>query len=64
MPKMKTVSAAKKRFRKKASGKVKASKAFHRHLLTKKSAKTKRGMRRGLYINPSDMKHMDVLLPY
>lgn len=64
MPKMKTSSAAKKRFRKTASGKIKASKAYHRHLLTRKTSKVKRGMRKSFYINPVDMSHFTVLLPY
>ncbi len=65
MPKMKTVSAAKKRFRRVGNKKkIKATKAYHRHLLTKKTQKQKRGMRNTLYISKAEMKHMSVLLPY
>jgi large subunit ribosomal protein L35 len=40
MPKMKTHRGAAKRFKRTASGKLKRSKAFRRHILTKKDAKT------------------------
>ena len=42
MPKMKTKSAAKKRFALTATGKVKRKHAYNRHILTKKSTKRKR----------------------
>ena len=45
MPKMKTKSGAKKRFRVRGSGSVKRSQAFKRHILTKKSTKNKRQLR-------------------
>ena len=64
MPKMKTKSAAKKRFKKLASGLIKKSKAFRRHNLTKKSRKTKRDLRHANYVNDSDMSHVARLLPY
>jgi len=64
MPKIKTHSGAKKRFRKTASGLFKAARPFRRHLLTKKSAKRKRGLRRGLYIGTQDVRHIAALLPY
>lgn len=67
MPKMKTRSAAKKRF-KKVGGrngvKIKRSKAYRRHLLTKKSAKTKRNLRGGAYVSDADKRHILRLLPY
>lgn len=44
MPKMKSNSGAKKRFRVTGSGKIKRKKAFKRHILTKKSSKTKRNL--------------------
>lgn len=62
--KMKTRSAAKKRFKVLASGKIKRSKAFRRHLLTKKSAKTKRDLRQNAYVSAVDMVHIAPLLPY
>jgi len=46
MPKMKTHSATKKRFRLTAGGKIVRRKAFKSHILEKKSAKRKRGFRK------------------
>ena len=63
MPKMKTNSAAKKRFKKTGTGKIKAMCAFRRHLLTHKTRKNKRKMRAGFYICPSDIKHELAALP-
>ena len=45
MPKIKTHSGAKKRFKLTKNGKVKRGPAYHSHILTKKSTKLKRGMR-------------------
>ena len=45
MPKVKTNSSAKKRFKVTGTGKITHQKAFKRHILTKKSTKRKRGMR-------------------
>lgn len=45
MPKVKTNSSAKKRFKVTGSGEITFQKAFKRHILTKKSTKRKRGMR-------------------
>jgi large subunit ribosomal protein L35 len=63
--KVKTSSAAKKRF-KKVGGKnvkIKRSKAFRRHLLTKKTAKNKRQLRSGSYVSKSDFTRIITLLP-
>lgn len=66
MPKIKTSSSAKKRFRKSggAKGLIKRAHAFKRHLLTKKSAKRKRALRKNAYFSVSDMRHLRALLPY
>ncbi len=64
MSKMKTHSGAKKRFKKLKNGQFKAARPFRRHLLTKKTAKRKRGLRSPLYIGPSDINHIIPLLPY
>ncbi len=64
MGKMKTCSAAKKRFKKLKSGKIKRSQAFRRHLLTKKSAKTKRDLRQKAYVSSADVSRIRALLPY
>ena len=50
MPKMKTHRGAAKRFKVTASGKVKRMKAFKSHILTKKTSKRKRNLRRGALI--------------
>ena len=64
MPKMKTHSAAKKRFKKLKSGKIKRGKAERRHILTKKSSKRKRHLRETAYIKSCDKRHFRLLLPY
>ncbi len=46
MPKMKSHSGTKKRFRKTGTGKLMRAKAFKSHILSKKSTKRKRGFRR------------------
>jgi len=46
MPKVKTNSSAKKRFKVTGTGKITHQKAFKRHILTKKSTKRKRNMRK------------------
>ena len=62
MPKMKTNSGAKKRFRLTGSGRVKRSKAFHSHILTKKSPKRKRDLRKDTLVHPSDEPRVKRLL--
>jgi len=64
MPKVKTHSGAKKRFRKNSNGLIKAGKAFRRKLLEKKSPNRKRRLRLGLYIKKCDIGHIKPLLPY
>lgn len=64
MPKMKTHSGAAKRVKKTGSGKLKRSKAFTSHILTKKSSKRKRGLRQSTVVSESDMKRIKTLLPY
>ena len=49
MPKIKTHSGAKKRFKLTKNGKVKRGHAFRSHILTKKSTKLKRGFRKSSY---------------
>ena len=51
MPKMKTHKGAKKRFTVTASGKVRRLKAFKSHILTKKSSKRKRNLRRATTVS-------------
>ncbi len=63
MPKMKTHRGAAKRFRKTASGKFKRAHAFTSHILTKKSAKRKRNLRKNSTISASDQKKVSRMLP-
>ena len=64
MPKMKTHKGAAKRFRITGTGKLKRGKAFRSHILTKKSSKTKRNLRKAGYVSKSQVKVMKKLLPY
>ena len=51
---MKSNSGAKKRFKLTGSGKIKRKKAFKRHILTKKSSKTKRNLARTTLVATAD----------
>ncbi|QSZ27890.1 50S ribosomal protein L35 [Aceticella autotrophica] len=64
MPKMKTHKGAAKRFSLTKSGKVKRAKAFRRHILTKKTRKTKRKLRKIAYFKAADAKNIKRLIPY
>lgn len=64
MPKMKTNRGAAKRFRATGSGKIRRSKAFTSHILTKKSTKRKRGLRQSGLIAECDAKAIKRMLPY
>lgn len=64
MPKMKTHSASKKRFKKTAKGKVKRAHAYKRHLMASKTAKRKRHLRKGAYLEGGDAAQIKSLLPY
>lgn len=62
MPKMKTHSASKKRFKKRKNS-IKYAKSFKRHLLTKKSTKRKRALRKTAEIHAADESRLQRLLP-
>lgn len=64
MPKMKTKKSIVKRFRITGTGKLKRSKAFKQHILTKKSAKRKRNLRKVAYVSVTQLKTMKKLVPY
>ena len=64
MPKMKTKSGAKKRFRVRGSGSVKRSQAFKRHILTKKSTKNKRQLRRSARLHATNVESVKAMMPY
>ncbi len=56
MPKLKTHRGAAKRFKVTGSGKIKRNKACHSHLLTKKSAKRKRNLRKPTLVDSANLK--------
>ena len=62
MPKMKTHSGAKKRFRKTAKGKLRGRRAYSSHILEKKSPKRKRAFKRPVEISDNDAKRVRKLL--
>ena len=64
MPKMKTKSSAKKRFKALGNGGVKRSFAFKRHILTKKTTKNKRQLRGTSVVNERDLAAVAKMLPY
>jgi large subunit ribosomal protein L35 len=64
MPKVKTSRAAAKRFKKTGTGKLKRFKAYKSHILTKKSAKRKRNLRKGTMTDHTNAKVMKRILPY
>ncbi|CAG1018526.1 50S ribosomal protein L35 [Burkholderiaceae bacterium] len=64
MPKMKTKSGAKKRFRVRPGGTVKRGQAFKRHILTKKSTKNKRHLRGATAVHETDMGSITKMLPF
>jgi large subunit ribosomal protein L35 len=64
MPKMKTNRSAAKRFRRTASGKIRRKRAFKNHILTKKSPKRIRQLRKGATLSGGDEKRMNEILPY
>jgi large subunit ribosomal protein L35 len=64
MPKIKTNRGAAKRFSKTGSGKIRRNKAFSSHILTKKTTKRKRGLRRSALVHPTNAKNIQQLIPY
>jgi len=64
VPKLKTKRGAAKRFRVTKSGKIKREKACASHILTKKSSKRKRGLRKADTISKADKKAVKLLMPY
>jgi large subunit ribosomal protein L35 len=64
MPKMKTNSSAKKRFRKTASGKLKYKRPGLRHLLYQESSNIKRPKRKKAYVDKANADNIAKMLPY
>ena len=62
MPKLKTRRAVAKRFKVTGNGKLKRSHAFVGHLLTKKSSKRKRNLRKSDLVNSADVSRMKKML--
>ena len=63
MPKIKTNRAAAKRFKKTGKGKFTFAKSHASHILTKKTTKRKRGLRKSQLVKKSDIKELKLLLP-
>ena len=63
MPKIKTNRGASKRFSLTGRGKIRRKKAFSSHILTKKSTKRKRALRKGALISKVDSKGIRRLIP-
>ena len=64
MPKIKTNRGAAKRFKSTGSGKIVRSKAFANHILTKKSTKRKRKLRKSTLVDAANLKQISRLIPY
>ena len=64
MPKIKTNRAAAKRFKATGTGKLKRNKAYRRHILTKKTTKNKRNLRKAAMMDQTNIKNMKKILPY
>jgi large subunit ribosomal protein L35 len=62
MPKLKTHSGAKKRFKLTKNGKVKRAHAFKSHILNKKDTKRKRGLRKAAYADKTNVKAIKLML--
>ncbi|PLX48748.1 MAG: 50S ribosomal protein L35 [Desulfobulbaceae bacterium] len=64
MPKMKTKRGAAKRFKATGSGKVKRAQAYTSHILTKKSTKRKRNLRKASLVDASSVAAVKRMVPY
>ena len=62
--KLKTHRGAAKRFKKTATGKFKRGSAFKRHILTSKTTKRKRGLRKSTVVSDSEQAKLERMLPY
>jgi large subunit ribosomal protein L35 len=62
MPKMKTLSSAKKRFKVTGTGKIARKNAYMSHILTKKSTKRKRNLRQTSLVSEGDMPNVKLML--
>jgi len=62
--KIKTNSAAKKRFKKLSADVIKRSRAYHRHLFARKSSKRKMRLATATYVHATNLRAINKLLPY
>ena len=64
MPKMKTKRGAATRFKVTGSGRVKRARGYRRHILTTKTRKKKRQLRKGVLVSAANEPAIQALLPY
>ena len=64
MPKIKTNRSAAKRFKKTGTGQLKRMKAYKSHILTKKTTKRKRNLRKATLLDSTTVKNMKKIMPY
>lgn len=64
MPKQKTHSSSKKRYKVTGTGKIMRAQAFKKHILTKKTTKRKRNLRKIVEASPATAKVIRKLIPY
>ncbi len=64
MPKVKTNRSAAKRFKKTGTGKLVRMKAYKSHILTKKTTKRKRNLRKSTVVDETNVKNMKKIMPY
>ena len=62
--KLKTHRGAAKRFKKTATGKFRRAQSFKRHILTSKTTKRKRGLRKRVVVAEQDQAKLERMLPY
>lgn len=62
MPKMKSNRGASKTFKKTASGRFKRKKAYKSHILTSKSTKRKRSLRKGTLVSDAEQKRVKIMV--
>jgi len=62
MPKMKSNRGAKKTFKVTGTGKIKRNKAYKSHILTTKSRKRKRNLRKATLVSKADLKRVKIML--
>ena len=64
MPKMKSKKSAAKRFKVRPGGTIKRGQAFKRHILTKKSTKSKRQLRGSAELHGTNVASVKAMMPY